>query len=384
MNRKILSVGHMEFPLGQAQVQRQLLMAKAITLGGRDVTVLCRYGIYNQSDDLSHEGIFEGIHYIYCSGTTVRSKSILKRNFLKFKGLFNEFRYYKKYNRSNQLEGVIVSTNRFYNILYYFFLGKIFKVPTVVDNVEYWSSIKLARGFKRFDKILYDKHYFRFADKIICISDFLISKIPNRIKHKIVKIPVITDFDIFQQMKNKERMLIENYFLFCGSENYFDIIEFVIRAFEKSADRTNMLLVLVTRKTEKLKSRLRSSPFERRIMVFERIPYVNLINLYCNSEALIIPMRNTDQDKARFPHKIGEYCASGKPIITNPVGEVLNYFNASNALLCESYDVNAYSRQMIAVANHEVDSNLISQNSYNTGLRNFNYRSYTETLINLF
>ena len=125
-----------------------------------------------------------------------------------------------------------------------------------------------------------------------------------------------------------------------------------------------MLLVLVTRKTEKLKSRLRSSPFERRIMVFERIPYVNLINLYCNSEALIIPMRNTDQDKARFPHKIGEYCASGKPIITNPVGEVLNYFNASNALLCESYDVNAYSRQMIAVANHEVDSNLISQNSY--------------------
>lgn len=42
MNRKILSVGHMEFPLGQAQVQRQLLMAKAITLGGRDVTVLCR------------------------------------------------------------------------------------------------------------------------------------------------------------------------------------------------------------------------------------------------------------------------------------------------------------------------------------------------------
>ena len=64
MNRKILSVGHMEFPLGQAQVQRQLLMAKAITLGGRDVTVLCRYGIYNQSDDLSPEGIFEGIHYI--------------------------------------------------------------------------------------------------------------------------------------------------------------------------------------------------------------------------------------------------------------------------------------------------------------------------------
>lgn len=384
MNRKILSVGHMEFPLGQAQVQRQLLMAKAITLGGRDVTVLCRYGIYNQSDDLSPEGIFEGIHYIYCSGTTVRSKSIFKRNFLKFKGLFNEFRYYKKYNRSNQLEGVIVSTNRFYNILYYFFLGKIFKMPTVVDNVEYWSSIKLARGFKRFDKILYDKHYFRFADKIICISDFLISKIPNRIKHKVVKIPVITDFDIFQQMKNKESMLKENYFLFCGSENYFDIIEFVIRAFEISADRTNMLLVLVTRKTEKLKSRLRSSPFERRIMVFERIPYVNLINLYCNSEALIIPMRNTDQDKARFPHKIGEYCASGKPIITNPVGEVLNYFNASNALLCESYDVNAYSRQMIAVANHEVDSNLISQNSYNTGLRNFNYRSYTETLINLF
>ncbi len=53
VGKKILSVGHVEFPdLGQAQVQRQLLMARAIILEGFDITVLCRYGIHSESDGI--------------------------------------------------------------------------------------------------------------------------------------------------------------------------------------------------------------------------------------------------------------------------------------------------------------------------------------------
>lgn len=384
MNKRILSVGHMEFPLGQAQVQRQLLMAKAIILGGFNVTVLCRYGIHNKSDGISEEGIYEGVHYVYCSGITYRTDNFLRRNLLKLKGLYNEFRYYRRCYVNKELAGVLVSTNRFYNVVFYFLLGKLFRAITVIDNVEYWTSINGASGLKRFDKILYDKCYFRFADRIICISDFLVSKVPLRLKHKVIKIPVVTDFGLFNLLRSQPRLLSEDYFLFCGSENYFEIIDFVISAFELIAYKSNIILALVTRKTAILELRISKTKFANRIRIFERIPYSSLVNLYCNSQALIIPMRNTDQDKARFPHKIGEYCASQKPIITNPVGEISNYFNSSNALLCDSYSVDEYSKIMDAIVNGSVYTQQMSKNSYHTGLVNFNFEAYAQILINLF
>ncbi len=114
-------------------------------------------------------------------------------------------------------------------------LGRIFKTTTVVDNVEYWTSNKNYKGLDRMDKYFYDKFYFLFADKIICISDFLISKIGKSARNKVIKIPAITDFEKFKINKNHERIVKGNYFLFCGSEKYFEVIDFVISAFEKQA-----------------------------------------------------------------------------------------------------------------------------------------------------
>ena len=385
VRKKILSVGHVEFPdIGQAQVQRQLLMAKAIILEGFDITILCRYGIHSESDEINIEGIFEGVHYVYCSGTSVRPKNFFRRTYLKFRGMIKEAIYYKKFSINKQLAGVLVSTNSFHNILFYFFLGKIFKVITVVDNVEYWTSKKNYKGLDRIDKFFYDKFYFLFVDKIICISDFLISKIWKFAKNKVIKIPVITDFEKFSINKNYERVIKGSYFLFCGSEKYFDVIDFVISAFEKQAESNDTYLVLVTKSSEEIKIRFDKSRNKERILIYSNIPYSDLINLYCNSEALIIPMRNTDQDKARFPHKISEYCASARPIITNGIGEINNYFNYTNAYLCPDYDEQKFADAMQAIISDPDKAKKIAMNSYLTGMFNFNYKSYSKKLADLF
>lgn len=380
--KKILSVGHMQFPLGQAQVQRQLLMAKAINLAGFDVTVLCRYGIHSLTDGIANEGFFEGVHYFYCSGTSIRPESIIKRNLLKFRGLFKEFNFYQKFSKESQLAGVIVSTNRFHNILFYFLLGKIFKVTSVVDNVEYWTSNKNIKGWLRVDKYLYDKFYFLFSDRIICISDFLASKVWETRRDKVIKIPVITDFDKFNGL-NTVRLIKEKYFLFCGSKAYFEIIDFVISSFE-ILDRNEVFLVLVTEQTDALNQRTGRSTKGNSIKVLTNIPYDDLLNLYVNSEALIIPMRNSDQDKARFPHKIGEYCAACRPIITNRVGEIENFFTETNSYLCNDYNKFEYAMAMRRIITEPDQATKIAENSYKTGLLHFNYKSYSKAIADLF
>jgi len=359
-------------------------LARAIQNEGFAVLVLNRYGIHRKEDNVAFEGVFEGIHYLYCSGTSLKPPKYIRRNLLKFKGLFNEIKCYWKYSRSNQLSGALISTNHFHNILFYWLLGKVFRTTTVVDNVEYWGSIKDFRGFQRFDKFLYDRFYSLFTDKIICISDFLISKVRNSKKQTSIKIPVITDFDKFKKGNTRPGIIKEKYFIFCGSAVYFQVIDFVISAFEKLTNDRNVYLVLVTGNTDVLRGRIEKSPVKKNILVQSNVPYNDLVNLYKNSQGLIIPMRNSDQDRARFPHKISEYCASGRPIITNRVGEIVNYFNNSNSYLCDDYDEDEYAASMHKILAEPENAKLIAAQGYKTGETYFNYKSYSKEIKKLF
>ena len=51
-----------------------------------------------------------------------------------------------------------------------------------------------------------------------------------------------------------------------------------------------------------------------------------MYNEFFNSEALLIPLRNTIQDIARFPNKLSEYVGVSGLIITTDVGEIKDYF----------------------------------------------------------
>lgn len=383
VKRTILSVGYPSFPLGFAQVQRQLLLAKAILVGGYDVTVLCRYGIHKESDAIPGRGSFEGVNYIYCSGSSIRPDGYIKRNLLKIKGLFGEINSFRRFAKTKQLAGILISTNSFHNILFYYLIGKIFRVKTAVDNVEHWTSIKGYKGITRIEKSLYDKFYFLFTDSIICISDFLVERVGDTKRKNVIKIPVITDFDKFKGYKTSKRLIEEKYILYCGSEIYFEVIEFVIESFEK-AQKGNITLILVTKFSKRLQERISISKAKNMIKVFSGLPYSDLVNLYINSEALLIPMRDTDQDKARFPHKISEYCASGRPIIVNQVGEIDNYFDKTNAYICSGYDEQKFADAVQKIISDPEQANNIARKSYEMGYVVFNYKTYSDSLINLF
>ena len=73
--------------------------------------------------------------------------------------------------------------------------------------------------------------------------------------------------------------------------------------------------------------------------MFSNLTNRALNDLYKNAIALLIPLRPTLQDEARFPHKIGEYLASGNPVISTNYGEVKHYFQDGHDMLIASrYD----------------------------------------------
>src|SRR5690606_14287814 len=118
--------------------------------------------------------------------------------------------------------------------------------------------------------------------------------------------------------------------------------------------------------------RINASSKKPCIKVFSKLPYSELVALYLNAKAVLIPLRNNLQDIARFPHKTGEYCASGRPIVATNIGEFKNYFTDEvNALLAEDYDVDMYAEKLRFVIENPEKAEEIGRKAYETGKREF-------------
>jgi glycosyltransferase involved in cell wall biosynthesis len=381
---KILYVGYIEFPFGLAQVQRQLVMSKMLIHAGYDIKVLCRYGIYSDAKSERKyfvKGNYEGVNYEFCSGKTVRSNNFIIRNLLKIKGAYKELYYIISLGYKKELSAVFVSTNHFSNVVFYWIACRIGRVQIILDNVEYFSLMKDRVGLNKLDAYLYDHFLYLFVDKVICISDFLVTKAEQRmLKTKILKVPAITDYDKFN--KKKEEIISDPYLLFCGSIDYYEIIEFAISSYELS--HSTLSLYIITKSNEQLNIRIQNSPKKDKIRTFNDLPYRELVSLYLRCSGFIIPLRPNIVDKARFPHKISEFCAACRPFISNNYGEVGVYFkDGINAYLCEEYCIEEYAQKIDELGSDKEKSDLIGQNAYILGSKYFSHREYVDKIKNI-
>jgi glycosyltransferase involved in cell wall biosynthesis len=100
--------------------------------------------------------------------------------------------------------------------------------------------------------------------------------------------------------------------------------------------------------------------------------------LYKNAKALLIPMRENVRDMARFPHKLGEYCASKRPIVTNNWGEIPHYFKHNeNCFMIPKYDWKDLAGAMEILENDENLCKRIGTRGYFLARNNFDYMIYS-------
>lgn len=390
MNSKkyIVYLGSSGFPYGLAGIQKAILISKCLVLTGNTVTIICERGIHNKADypELKDRGNYENIEYVYTSGTPFRNENFIKRNLLKIKGVIKELLLLKKRKNNNKLDYAILSTRSFYSILFYFILSKLIGFKTILNYVEYFSEInkKWFQVGTWFNDKLYDKYTPVLVDAVFPISEFLI----NHLKEispdiKYLKLPVLTDFERYN---NIEILKEQKYFLFCGAAVYKEIIQFIIDSFGRLND-TSFFLYLVINGDEndilEIRKYINNNLQKDKIKLFSKLTEKRLNSYYKNAIALLIPLRPTFQDSARFPHKIGEYLASGNPVISTNYGEIKYYFkDMENMLIADSYDINLFSDKMQFVMDNPIDVQKIGINGKNMALPLFDYRIQATVIDN--
>jgi len=122
--------------------------------------------------------------------------------------------------------------------------------------------------------------------------------------------------------------------MYCGSLGYLPVIEFVIELYSRLREthcyQGKLMLAIggfgKTGEFDGINKRISNSGYNGDIILKTNVPHNELIKMYLSAELLIVPMRNSVQDIAGFHHKIGEYCAAKKPIISTNFGELSYYF----------------------------------------------------------
>ena len=163
----------------------------------------------------------------------------------------------------------------------------------------------------------------------------------------ILKISAFVDFKLFEKQRKKPENF--EYFLFCGAAAYFRTISFIIDSYSKYNLDSQLVLVIngTNEEISKIQQYIQVNGDVNKIKIVSNLLFEQLIAYYQNAKALLIPLNFNQQDKARMPHKVGEYCASRRPIISSKWGEVDYYFtHMKNALLINSADSSEFANYL--------------------------------------
>ena len=286
-----------------------------------------------------------------------------------------------KSHRRKKIDWMHLYTGHYIDFVMYRMIAKLIGAKIVYEYVEYRSG-KPSRGlYHKINNYLCDFHGAKLWDACIAISNYL-KDAAQKINPEmpVTKVTPIGDFGLFES-NDKAVDIQEDYVMFCGHAGYFDVVKFIIDSFNTSEiSKTKKLLLVLGGNQDQIE---RVHQYDSKCIIKSRLPYDELIALYKHAFALMIPLRDTIEDIARFPNKICEYTAAHGLIITTANGEMNYYFkNGDNAIVAEECSVPAIAQRLNEIEYGRYDLDKIRDNSYKTGIENFSIDAYREKIYN--
>lgn len=206
-------------------------------------------------------------------------------------------------------------------------------------STSYWH--KLNNGLVRFLTRLFLKR----ADGIIVISSYLSNKVQGMVEGKIPILlrPVSVDPSCFQSRPKLYHDTLD--LLYSGSFGMKDGVGVLIDAFETLAGKYENIKLLMTGEpidAGPILNRIERSKHKDRIIFLGYVSDRKYYDTIIMSDILCVPRVDLPYAHAGFPFKLGEFLASGKPVVVSRTGDVEHYLkDCDSAMLVEPSSADA-------------------------------------------
>ena len=387
---RILIVGDsFGFPNGSGATAR--VRAYCTGLRGCDVTPYVATMVLERpatsAVNVDARGSWRGTEFEYTSGSVQRAGSFLARRVQDFRSLWRIFRLVLFARGERRPDCVIIFSNALRWVLAVRLATWTARVPLILEKSEYpFVYARSTTAWQALYRSLYTRYVFRLFDGAIVISTMLHDYFSQHLRARapVLRIPILVDAADFPPPSAQG----SDYVLFLGTLAHAGEVESLVSAFSTLAStHPNTTLAIAGSGSATDEARIlrcaAESGITERIRFLGQVPSDDVPSLVMSARALALPRPSGTFSTAGFPTKLGEYLASGRPVVVTATGDIPLYLtNSVDSLLVRPDDPGAFA-EALAVALDDPSAAALGRRGRETALREFNPVTHMRTVVEL-
>ncbi|MGH2565880.1 MAG: glycosyltransferase, partial [Ginsengibacter sp.] len=316
----------------------------------------------------------------------------LKKFFLLIQSFKERNKILLKIHQERKIDAIVLLDTIVWDLIPLIRFAKSNNIKIVHERTEYPFVVGGNGLIMKLNLKIYLSYVIKRFDGIYVISNALKKYFDQLLNNKIPIeiINMIVDPDRFITEPTNE-ISTYKYIAYCGSLNDSkDGVDILIESFGEALSKkkinSDIKLILVGDcKVESFQKKLEHIIEEKNCknnIIFtgkvERLKVPELLN---GADALALARPDSMQAEGGFPTKLGEYLATGKPVIITSVGEICNFLkDGENAFVAKPGNVNSFSEKITQVFADYPKAMEIGKNGEQLVYNEFNYFKQAEKL----
>ncbi len=255
------------------------------------------------------------------------------------------------------------------------------KIPLVIDWIDWWGRggiittnrpkwyQLLFGGFETF----YEEHFRTMADATTVICTALGHRAEGLGVHpdSIFKVPIGADTESIPFVSPQEHraklgfLPEEKIALFSAMDAVMDV-DLVFDAAKKAkASCPKFKLVMTGNGAESLKQLAQKKGIEDFFVHLGRLPQDDFVKALTCADLFLLPFADKIYNRGRWPCKIGDYLAAGRPVVSNPVGEVREIMQKHNVGVLTKFEPEAFAAGILQLLENPEEAKAMGESARN-------------------
>lgn len=336
-------------------------------------------------------GSYGGAEFRYMPGETRAAASRIGRYRQNLRGLVNALRFIVREGRRSGPAGLLLyGTNSVVYCLAMWAACRLCSIPLVGETTEA-PHVYARRGLRKTIAVwLWEHLTAKLFDGFVVISRPLEAMVRPHLRRGVdlVVVPVLVDTSLFPaQPTTSDSATV----MYSGTLDRVDEIDRVLRIWvNASTQLPGWRLVMVgggwsDGVSDRARSRAQALGVGDSVEFAGLVPRSELAQVLASSSILVLPRISGLFSTAGLPNKLGEYLASGRPVVTTKVGDISLYLrDGEDAFLVEPDDEVAFAQRIVHLATHPEEAAAIGEKGRAAAQKYFDTVANSRKLAGLF
>lgn len=369
------------YPDQHAAAIRHSTIAQGIAESGHDINFLILTPQPWKSNEINYNGVR------YKSLNDYRGNNKLMKVFHYLYALKSLKSSVLKINKKSKIDGLVIFSIDV-------FLIKSILAFTKKNNIRVFherTELPYIVGYNNSiaGKLMYNfymRNLIPQFDGIFVISDKL-KNIISSFNKNVEKILTVVDTDFFKTAKTK--IYNFSYIAYCGNMgSKKDGLPILLESFAQLSEQFpehKLLLIGPNPVNCDMQNNLQiisKYNIEEKIVFTGFVPRESMPQLLCHADLLVVSKPDNEQNSGNFPIKIGEYLATGVPVVATNVGEISKFIkDGISGYIAEPDSVTSFYYKMAEALSNPCKSKQIGANGKKIAKEIFNYKKQTTNLV---